>query len=173
VDFAPTILELAGCKNCDENFDGNSFKKVLDGKSTQSRESLFFELGYARAVMKGDYKYYAVRYPEYAKNRTPEERAKTLNKYNTGREFRKMTIVNRDPAKPYSHLEVVPGGGHAEHETYGKKPGYFDVDQLYYLKTDPNEINNLADNPRYKDILDNLKLELHKYTDELPGKFEI
>lgn len=56
VDFAPTILEFAGLKNIDDQFDGNSFKPVLDGKMTESRESLYFELGYARAVIKGKFK---------------------------------------------------------------------------------------------------------------------
>jgi len=173
VDFAPTILELAGAENSGKDFDGQSFKAALDGTESESRESLFFELGYARAVILGNYKYYAVRYPEYAKNWTPEERADVLIRYNKGREFRNMAIVNRDPEKLFSHLEVVPGGGHAENHSYGKKPGYFDSDQLYDLATDPGEMKNLANNPEYEEILLNLKAELQKYLDDLPGKFDL
>ncbi len=173
VDFAPTILELAGAENPERGFDGQSFKAALDGKESESRESLFFELGYARAVIMGNYKYYAVRYPEYAKNWTPEERAEVLIRYNEGRAFRNMAIVNRDPEKPFSHLEVVPGGGHAENHSYGKKPGYFDPDQLYDLSTDPGEMKNLVNNPEYEEILLNLKAELQKYLDDLPGKFDL
>ncbi len=173
VDFVPTILELAGAGKLDTDFDGRSFKASLDGKQTESRESLFFELGYARAVIKGDYKYYAIRYPEYARNWTPGERAEVLNKYNEGRKFRNMVIVNRDPEKPFSHLEVVPGGGHAENQSYGKLPGYFDPDQLYDIKDDPGEMNNLANDPEYREILHELKAELQKYLDDLPGKFEL
>jgi len=173
VDFAPTILELAGAKNPEKGFDGQSFKAAFDGKESESRESLFFELGYARAVIMGKFKYYAVRYPEYAKNWTPEERAEVLDRYNEGRAFRNMVIVNRDPGEPFSHLEVVPGGGHAENHSYGKKPGYFDPDQLYDLATDPGEMKNLANNPEYEEILLNLKAELQKYLDDLPGKFDL
>jgi len=173
VDFAPTILELAGAVNPEKDFDGQSFKAALDGTESESRESLFFELGYARAVILGNYKYYAVRYPEYAKNWTPEERADVLIRYNKGREFRNMAIVNRDPEKPFSHLEVVPGGGHAENHSYGKKPGYFDSDQLYDLAADPGEMKNLANNPEYEEILLDLKGELQKYLDDLPGKFDL
>jgi len=173
VDFAPTILELAGAENPERGFDGRSFIAALDGKESESRESLFFELGYARAVIMGNYKYYAVRYPEYAKNWTPEERAEVLDRYNEGRAFRNMAIVNRDPEKPFSHLEVVPGGGHAENHSYGKKPGYFDPDQLYDLATDPGEMKNLANNPKYEEILLDLKAELQKYLDDLPGKFDL
>lgn len=173
VDFAPTILEYAGASNMDADFDGNSFKAVLDGKQTKSRESLYFELGYARAVIKGDYKYYAVRYPDYAKNRTLEERQEVLKEYNDGRRFRNMLIVNYDPQAPYSHLMTIPGGGQAENETYGKKPGYFDADQLYNIKEDPDELNNLADNPEFVDILDDLKAELKTYIADLPGTFDV
>lgn len=173
VDFAPTILELAGAENPERGFDGRSFKAALDGKESESRESLFFELGYARAVIMGNYKYYAVRYPEYAKNWTPEERAEILDRYNEGRAFRNMVIVNRDPEKSFSHLEVVPGGGHAENHSYGKNPGYFDPDQLYDLAADPGEMTNLANSPEYEEILLDLKAELQKYLDDLPGKFDL
>ena len=121
----------------------------------------------------GNYKYYAVRYPEYAKNWTPEERAEVLDRYNEGRAFRNMVIVNRDPKKSFSHLEVVPGGGHAENHSYGKNPGFFDPDQLYDLATDPGEMKNLVNNPEYEEILLNLKAELQNNLDDLPGKFDL
>ncbi len=173
VDFAPTILEMAGASGPDAGFDGRSFKSALDGKSLESRESLYFELGYARAVIKGKYKYYALRYPGYARNWTPEERAAELDRYNAGRTFRNMPISNDDPGKAFSHLEVVPGGGGAEHASYGKKPGYFDPDQLYDLEADPDEMVNLAGDPNYQEILEELKTELQKYLDDLPGKFDL
>ncbi|HSH19659.1 MAG TPA: sulfatase-like hydrolase/transferase [Draconibacterium sp.] len=173
VDFAPTILEIAGGKNLKDEFDGFSFKSVLDGKGFESRESLFFELGYARAVIKGDYKYYAVRYPNYAKNWTAEQRDSVLSAYNRNREFRNMAVVNRDPSKPFSHLEVVPGGGQAENESYGKLPGYFDADQLYNLTKDPGEKQNLSGNSKHQKILLEMKKELQNYLDDLPGKFDL
>lgn len=173
VDFAPTILEFAGAKNLKVTFDGKSFKSVLDGKNSEVRESLYSELGYARAVIKGNYKYIALRYPDYAKNWTDDERDSVLKAYNKGREFRNMAIVNRDPAKPFSHLEVVPGGGQAENQSYGKLPGYFDPDQLYDLSIDPGETKNLANDEKYQQVLAEMKKELRKYLDVLPGKFEL
>ncbi len=173
VDFAPTILELAGSEMATLSFDGQSFKNVLDGKNTESRESLFFELGYARAIIKSDYKYYAVRYPEYAKNWTSAQRDSVLNAYNKTREFRNMPVVNRDPSRPCSHLEVIPGGGQAENESYGRLPYYFDANQLYNLKADPEEKINLVNNPKYSQILSELKIELQKYLNDLPGKFDL
>jgi arylsulfatase A len=84
-----------------------------------------------------------------------------------------MRIVNCDPEKPFSHLEVVPGGGEAEHESYGKLPGYFDADQLYNLKDDPGEMKNLANDTKHQQNLAEMKKELQKYLDNLPGKFEL
>jgi len=173
VDFAPTILEMAGAMEMPQDMDGRTFRDALYGKTIQSREALYFELGYARAVIKGKYKYYAVRYPEYAKNWTPGERAAVLDRYNKGREFRNMKIVNRDPEKAFSHLEVVPGGGQAEHETYGRLPGYFDPNQLYDLEKDPQEQVNLANDPMFEDVLMEMKNVLKEFTTSLPGKFEI
>lgn len=173
VDFAPTILEMAGASELPEDMDGQPFNAALNSESVQSRESLYFELGYARAVIKGKYKYYAVRYPEYALNWTTEERAAELERYNKTREFRSMKIVNRDPEKAFSHLEVIPGGGQAENETYGKLPGYFDADQLYDLESDPGEKLNLSADPDYQEILQEMKNTLKTYTNALPGKFDL
>jgi hypothetical protein len=84
-----------------------------------------------------------------------------------------MAIMNREPEKPFSHLEVLPGGGQAEHESYGKKPAYFEPDQLYDLKNDPGEMNNLANDSAYADVLAHMKSILEGFIDELPGKFEL
>lgn len=173
VDFAPTILEMAGYQAKEDEFDGTSFKLVLEGKEQQARESLFFELGYARAVIKDNFKYYAVRYPDYAQNWTAAERDSVLKAYNKTREFRNLQIVNRDPDKAFSHLEVIPGGGQAEHASYGKLPGYFDRDQLYNLDDDPQEKVNLANKPEYRQVLREMKQELQEYLDQLPGTFEL
>ncbi len=173
VDFAPTILEMAGCRELPGGMDGISFNSVLEGDDEPARDSLYFELGYGRAVISGDYKYYAVRYPDYALNWSGEERAEVLRDYNSRREARSMAIVNRDPAKPFSHLEVLPGGGVAENESYGVRPGYFDPDQLYDLRNDPGEMHNLANDPDYADILLKMKRILEGYIDDLPGTFDL
>lgn len=173
IDFAPTILDFAGSDNVSSEFDGKSFLPVLQDDTSKLHESLFFELGYARAVIKGKYKYYAIRYPEYADEMTPEQRAERLEEYNDTRRFRDMEIVNEDPAAPFSHFHTIPGGSSAEHQSYDKKPGYFDMDQLYDLEADPHEQNNLAENPEYQHVLNDLKKELQNYVSSLPGQFEL
>ena len=173
IDFAPTILEIAGAENVDSLFDGNSFKGLLDGREGNLRDSFYFELGYARAVVNGDFKYYAIRYPDYMKNMSPEKRTELLSGYNEPRAKKKMGIVNYDPMAPFSHFSNVPGGEQAEHESYGKNPGYFDLDQLYNLAEDPGEQHNLANDSEYKAVLAELKTELEQHLVNLPGKFDL
>ena len=171
IDFTPTILDFAGVRPATAEFDGRSFRPLLEGGAESVHDSLYFELGYARAVLKGNYKYLAVRYPAYAQNMPLAERQRVLDAYNQPRRVRKMRIVNTDPAAPFSHFSVVPGGEDAEHESYGKLPGYFAADQLYDLAADPKEINNLANRPEHESKLNELKAELQSYLNRLPGSF--
>lgn len=81
-----------------------------------------------------------------------------------------MGLANSEnPMAPYSHFSVVPGGQLAEHESYGKLPAYFDRDQLYNLKDDPTEQNNLVNDEASQKIYKELKAELKKHLDEMPG----
>lgn len=171
IDFAPTMLDMAGVDYDKSKFDGESFLPTLKGENPKGRESLYHELGFARAVRKGDWKYLAVRYPEYAMNWTVEQRDSALQDYNDARRFRKVVIINEDPTKPFSHLELLPGGGHAEYGSTGKYPGYYDADQLYNLADDPIEHVNLASDPAYAEKLAEMKEELKKYLNTLPGTF--
>lgn len=171
IDFAPTILDMAGVKFDETKFDGRSFLPSLNNENAKGPESLYFELGFARAVRKGDWKYIAVRYPEYALNWTMQQRDSVLEVYNAARRFRKVIVINEDPSKPFSHLEILPGGGHAEFQSTGKYPGYYDVDQLYNLANDPIEHVNLASEPAYADKLAEMQAELKIYLNKLPGRF--
>lgn len=173
IDFAPTILEMIGEENVNEKFDGKSFLPQLNGAEEDAERALFYELGYARGVVKGDFKYYAIRYPEFAENMSEKERTKRLEDYNETRRFRNMKIVNYDPAAPFSHFSIIPGGQQAEHESYGKLPGYFDRDQLYNLKNDPKELVNLAKSKEHQAILSELKAELKAHLEKMPGNFNL
>ncbi|MCF8226035.1 MAG: sulfatase-like hydrolase/transferase [Bacteroidales bacterium] len=173
VDFVPTILDMAGVEYEPDAFDGRSFIAALAGEEMDEPGTQYYELGFARGVRKGKYKYIAVRYPGYALNWTAAQRDSVLDAYNIPRLEKSMDICNEDPTLPFSHLMLIPGGGTAEHQSYGKYPGYFDPDQLYDLEKDPDEQVNLAGDPEYKEVLEDMKNELQKYVEMLPGKFEI
>ena len=171
VDFAPTILDFAKIDYSKNQFDGESFHSYLQGIEPPRDRSLYFELGYARGLRIGNWKYMAIRYPEPIENMSLVERATVLEEWNDKRRKRHLNIVTDDPSRPFSHLTAIPGGGDAEKYSTGSYPGYFDRDQLYYLGNDPKEQINLADNPKYAKQLAAMKVQLRKHLDVLPGGF--
>ncbi len=173
VDFAPTILDMAGADFSDVEFDGQSYLPVLEGEPQTEERIMYFELGYARAIRKGNWKYLAVRYPEHVSTMTPEEREKVLEDWNAERRRKHLRIVTEDASKPFSHLTPVPGGGDAERGSTGSYPGYFDRDQLYDLSRDPKEHKNLANDPEYKKKLEEMQREMNAILKTLPGEFPL
>lgn len=171
IDFAPTILDLAGVTPPQNLFDGVSFRAVLEGKTDQVHDSLYFEMGYTRAVIKGKWKYLALRYPKRAEEMTMQERAKVLANFNAKQREHDKRVITEDPASPFSHISLIPGGGGAEAASTGKYSGYYDPDQLYNLAEDPREQHNLAREPAYAGVLADMKRELTRYLEDLPGGF--
>ena len=175
IDFTPTMLDLAGIDWKKFEFDGVSFKSALEGDSSEIHESLYFEMGYTRAVIKGQYKYLALRYPEYALKWDLAKRKQLVDSINARRKKRNQVLANpeADPTKPFSHISLLSGGNNAELVSYGKLPGYFDPDQLYDLENDPGETHNLAYDSKYKDILEDMKNELKKYLAKFNDGFPV
>jgi arylsulfatase A-like enzyme len=169
VDFAPTILDIAGYDYSEVEFDGESFLPYLEGGKQDPGRVLYFELGYARGIRKGNWKYMAIRYPEEVENMSMDERKKVLEEWNAERHRKHLRIVTEDHTKPFSHLTPIPGGGDAERHSTGSYPGYFDRDQLYDLSRDPGEQNNLAKDPEYKQKLEEMQREMEKILETLPG----
>ena len=173
VDFLPTLLDLAGDTKSSKNFDGYSFRAALDGEQYTERNSTYFELGYARAIVKNDIKYYAVRYPEWALYLSYEQRKNIIEKLNKEKSKFGRPLITADPMDPFGHLVMVPGGEKLEKHAYSLMPHYFDSDQLYDLKNDPEERHNLINDPRYFDIYQELKEELRMELFKLSDNFKI
>lgn len=172
IDFAPTILDIAGVKYNSLDFDGTSFLPHLLGKKIKEKP-VYFELGYARGIRKGDWKYIAIRYPDSIENMSFEERKIILDSYNSDRRKRYQSIVTEDPSSPFSHFNAIPGGGDAERVSTGKNPNYYDKDQLYLLSVDPEEQENLANNPTYQKKLEDMQQALINILKTLPGNFPL
>ncbi len=173
IDFLPTIVDFAGGHLAENEVDGKSFRPLLEKRSEHLHEALYFELGYARAVIKGHWKYLTVRYPQHLRNMSLNERRQRLEKYNQRRLHKRLRIVTDDPTLPFSHLSALPGGGDAERQSTGKKPAYYDTDQLYNLKDDPNELHNLAKEARFNPKLQEMKEILRRFLAQLPGTFAL
>ena len=149
IDMAPTYFELAGC-TVPENYklDGKSLVPLFNnGTTNEWRDHLYFELGNARAVMKGEWKYIAMRYPK--------------------EEIRKIKTASYDDLpklmSPLQRLGIgIRGASH---------PGFWDEDQLYNLSEDPLEMKNLAYDPEYQDELQAMKRLLTEELQKLGRPF--
>jgi len=144
IDFAPTILDLCGITPPAANpMDGVSFKPVLSGDEKPVRAALFGEMGHSRGIKTKRWKYIAVRYPE-----------EVQRKIDKGQKF--PAFENHPPLdRPY-----LTRNGHLGYHASRVNPHYFDADQLYDLKNDPEENDNVfARNP---EVAQEMKRELAK-----------
>lgn len=171
VDFGETILNWANYEGNRKGIDGVDLSPVLLGESNSVRDAVFGEIGMTRSVRVGDWKYLAIREPDYLKTMPLEIRQKRIDDMHV-----RMKNHGRKPFKnkatdPFAHIGYLPGGWDNTWAAMRDHPAYFDVDQLYNLTEDPHEKNNLASDPRYADILAELKAELTKHLANMPGKF--
>ena len=171
LDFAPTLVELAGASSGEADFDGASIMPVLNGEKEQVHDALFFELGFVRGVIQGEWKYIALRYPEPVANMSVEKRQRVLDRFNENQKRRGRPVYTEDPAAPFSHVQSIPGGGDAEHMSIGKYPAFHDADQLYHLASDPTEQKNLAEDPAHAAKLAELQQVLREHLEGMPGTF--
>lgn len=156
IDFAPTVLDLCGIEApADYQIDGLSFVRQLAGDEEPIRSVLLGELGHSRAVKSKDWKYIAVRYPEDVQRRI-----------DAGKTFK--GFQGEDLERPY-----LTRNGHLGHHASQKNPHYFDADQLYSLKNDPEETENVfKQNPEVGQRMKKaLAKELQQFEERPFGEF--
>lgn len=151
IDMVPTALDLAGVDlKKAYKMDGVSMLPLLKGSTKEIHESLFFEMGATRAVLKDGYKYLAFKAPASIKAKLEKN------------------------GKKATHICDKPGGRGSESPAlkfYAKN--YFDEDQLYQIEQDPFEQTNLYTDKAQKEKIKELKTELKKYLKIVPGTFPI
>jgi arylsulfatase A-like enzyme len=151
-DLALTILDIAGCvPPADMQWDGQSFKSLLTGAgSFTPREQVLLEVVNSRAVVTDQWKYIA--------NRLPEALEATADLRKTG----------WFGSNYYDNLRFREAPSHQVDQLF---PGYFDPDQLYDVKLDPCEQNNLAEEPAYAAVLAEMQERLKTELGKLPHVF--
>ena len=151
IDLVPTALELANVKpSKDYVIDGTSMVSLLQGKDEPIHNSLYFEMGATRAILKDGYKYLSFKAPANIKEKLE---------------------VN---GKKATHLCDKPGGRGSESPAlkfYSKN--YFSEDQFYNVKDDKKESQNLYDTYNNQVKIEELKKELKEYIEVVPGTFPI
>ncbi|MBW3599583.1 MAG: sulfatase-like hydrolase/transferase [Planctomycetes bacterium] len=153
VDFAPTVLRLAGVE-VPETMDGRPF--VGPGVSAEELAQRDEAYGYAdrfdekydlcRSLRKGRYKYirnYQAFYPDALHNNYRY----IMLAYSEWRELHRQGKLND-----------------VQSAFFEPKP----VEMLFDLETDPHEVKNLAGNPAYAEVLQDLHSRLQTWVKRLP-----
>jgi len=168
IDFAPTFLEAVGLTPPSE-MTGKSFYNLLtsekSGKIDTSRTKVFCamerhtwcrldNMGYPmRSIRTYDYLYIRNYEPDRWPSGDPERWwwRETFDEIDPGPTKHYM-MENRD-SKSVSHLFKL---------AFNKRPS----EELYDLKNDPDQMNNVADQPQYETIKQKLRDELVQYLKE-------
>ena len=156
IDLVPTFFELADAKVPTEyKMDGISLSPLFNsGEAANWRNALYFEIGCSRGIMTKDWNYIANRYTA--------DRLQTIQRNKLPQRLPRLMA-------PLNRLGIG---------TFGSAhPGFFEEDQLYSLKNDPDEMNNLANNPEHQAVLQTMQQELttalesigNAYGEFLPG----
>lgn len=151
IDFAPTVLDLAGITPDPGAVDGRSFRAVLEGSDAPVRDAIFGEFGWARSVKTKKWKYIAVRYPENI-----EARIKRGQKFQNWKD-------NPPTDFPYYSRNSSLGFLAAS-----RNPHYFEADQLYDLEADPREEHNVV--AQHPDVVEKLRAQLSSWLRSFPGR---
>lgn len=148
-DILPTLIAATGTTDLPQPLDGYSLLPILNRETAQIRDYVFAEAGYARSVYDGNYKYIALRFPE-----------------EVNEQIRKGSLL-----KAPNHLNV-PKQAHSR-IAINHFPDYFDGDQLYDLKKDPYEQQNLAADGAYVEKMQQLQAALKVHLATIPYPFNL
>jgi len=148
IDFAPTMLSLAGVK-IPAHIQGQAF---LGGQKTKPREYIFaardrmdetYDL--IRAVRDKRFKYIRNYMPYLTRGQDIEY----MNRMPIMQEMRRLNAAGKLKGPQRQYFEET-------------KP----VEELYDTQKDPHEVNNLAGDPNYKDVLERMRKVHNKWVEE-------
>jgi uncharacterized sulfatase len=154
VDILPTLIEIAGGP-APSDLDGRSFAVVLRGEAREHRDRIFtthsgdgrMNVYPMRSVRTGDWKYIRNLHPEYYYSTHVD----IVQDAGAGAYFGSWEAMARsDPAA----AAVV--------QRYHQRP----AEELYDLRADPNELQNLAGNPRHAARLAALRADVDAWMRE-------
>lgn len=158
-DILPTLLDAAGGK-LKERLDGSSFTKVLKGKKDDFRS-------YAHASHTGDHQM----------NRSPSRMVRTKDfKYilNLAPEIEYNTHMNKatdhDGGREYWPSWVARAKTDKHAASVLKMYHHHPAEELYDMRADPWEMNNLAKDARYLKTLNKLRKEMRSWRKQQDDK---
>lgn len=170
-DIAPTLLEVTGIK-VPENMTGNSFYDILKSNKSgmiepENRSDIVF--GRERHVPAQE-KPNMSGYPSrgyrnldflYIRNYEPDLWPAGTGKLgSTNYPDQWYADCDGGPTKDYiiNNKDKDPEHRRAYQLCFAKRPG----EELYDLKKDPDQVNNVAANPEYSSILESMRVKFHE-----------
>ena len=155
VDIADTFLSLAGSPSL-KSSAGVDFSPILSNPDRKVREYIYGQAhwhdheNFVRAVRDKQFKYIKTFFNDLPL--TPPADALNGGTFAEIRKQRDAGVL--DPIQEALYFQPRPD------------------EELYDLKNDPHELNNLADNPQYQDVLNRMRDELlafmERYDDGVP-----
>ena len=146
-DLAPTIMDFAGAASGNNTFQGRSFKSVFE-----QEHPLGWDVTYASHTFHEITMYYPMRVVRQRRYKLIWNIAHGLDYPFASDLWAASTwqATLRRGEKYYGKRTV---------EAYLHRPKF----ELYDLQNDPDEVKNLADNPKYENVLAELKEELKAF----------
>ena len=146
VDIAPTVLELAGLENS-PTFQGTSFTPIIKGPSHKTRDYIYAEhnwhdyQAHKRAVRSKKYLYIRNAFPELTLS-PPADAVRSIT-------YQKMIELHKEG-------KLLP-----EQSVCFEAPR--PAEELYDVGKDPFELNNVATDPGYKNVLITMQNALDRW----------
>ena len=150
VDFFPTVLEAIGIDK-PEGLDGNSFLPVLLGKSQEGRDEVYTQFFETSAK-----KIFPMRCVQDAKY------GYIFNAWSNG-----VTEFKNESQSGYTYKAMVEAA--KTNPEIAARVTLFDkrvVEEFYDFENDPNALNNLIDNPEYKELIDAKRAKMQAWMEK-------
>jgi arylsulfatase A-like enzyme len=154
VDLVPTMCELAGVSPSG-GVQGSSFLSALLDPTVPGKPQVYGERNmhdtddHVRSVRTERFQYISNAYPD-----EPMANAYDVMNSSTQVAMRRLYDAGRLPP-------------HQSHAFVTRRPPV----ELYDLESDPHELINLADDPQYRQIVEDLRERLQHYNDHLATRF--
>jgi len=147
IDIAPTILDITNLP-VPESFEGKSFQQSLFNRNSEPNEYVFAQ-----------YDENAGGIPRPSRTIISQKYGYVFNPWATG-DYKFISAATHQ--KTYKQMRRLSDSD----ENIKKRFEFWihrTVEELYDYENDPNALNNLIDNPAYKEVVQQLREELHQH----------
>ncbi|AQQ09510.1 Choline-sulfatase [Sedimentisphaera cyanobacteriorum] len=151
VDVTPTFIEAAG-GNPPEVLDGKSMLGLLTGK-TKEHKDYTFGIHTSTGILKNK--------QPYPIRSVRDENYRLIWNLMPNNEFQNVTTEN--PSSEFQSMLDLAAAGDEHAQKYTHKYQHRPEFELYNIKEDPANINNLADEPGYEEVFKRLKTKLDEW----------